>query len=255
MAIRPESQRAMAHLTRPTMVLITNARVDHVDQLGKTERETLRALAQSIPEGATVVSAEAGLRTLGFSPVDPSDEAIGADDLAGFDYPVFEDNVRLVLAACRSLGVGRETALIGMRRAAPDPGMAGPFHIGDCVVVNAFAANDTQSSAALFEQTERALALEGAPIGIVFNNRADREYRLRAFLPLIRALSGRVCRLIAIGDHAGKAARYYARRAGVPASVGEPEALLDKPGIVLCLGNIKGAGLDFIERCRAQGEV
>ncbi|MGJ4851236.1 poly-gamma-glutamate synthase PgsB [Bacillota bacterium Meth-B3] len=255
MAIRPESQRAMAQLVRPTMVLITNARVDHVDELGKTERDTLWALAQSIPEGATVVSAEAGLRALGFSPVDPSDEPVDEAYLSGFGYPMFEDNVRLVLAACALLGIDRATALAGMRRAAPDPGQAGPFRIGECVVVNAFAANDTQSSAALLEQIERARGLEGAPIGIVFNNRADREYRLRAFLPLVCALSGRVFRLIAIGENAGKVARYYGRRACVPASAGEPEELLGMPGIVLCLGNIKGAGLDFIERCRAQGEV
>jgi poly-gamma-glutamate synthase PgsB/CapB len=256
MAIRPDSQRAMALLTRPTMVLITNARVDHVGEIGHTREETLRALACSVPPGAVLVSPEADFRQYGFDPVNPAGEELEPEDLEGFRFPVFAENLRLVLAACRLLGVERGVALRGMRRALPDLGMAGPFNVGDCVVVNAFAANDAVSSAALLKQTEREPGLAGSPLYVVFNNRADREYRLRAFAPLLRELSGRVRGLVAIGDHAAKAARFFHRHAGTPFFEGSAEDMLNLPGIVLCLGNAKGAGLDFLARCQArEGEA
>ena len=50
MAQRIENQFLMADkLIRPQYVVLTNAYVDHADEIGRTEEETVHTLAQSIP--------------------------------------------------------------------------------------------------------------------------------------------------------------------------------------------------------------
>ncbi len=246
MAVRPESQRIMAQLASPTQVVLTNARVDHMDEIGRTEKETLSVLKLSIPRNCTVVCAEPGLSAYVENVIAPDEGPIGEAYKALFPYPVFDDNIRLVLAAASQLGIGRDIALRGMLKARCDLGMAGPFIIGDCVVVNAFAANDLESSAALLSQSEQALGMTRAPLRVVFNNRADREYRLHALLPLVLTQKQRIREIVVIGDHADKAARFFARKTGLKATVAAPHDLLRHPGTVLLMGNVKGAGAEFL---------
>ena len=99
------------------------------------------------------------------------------------------------------LGVDRETALRGMLKARPDVGMCGPFEVGECLVINGFAANDLNSSRALFEKTVRERGLAGQPVWVLFNNRSDREFRLSEFAPLVRELSERGAQLRVIGEN------------------------------------------------------
>ncbi len=245
MAVRPESQRAVAQMVRPTHVLITNARVDHKEEIGATEAETRRALAFSIPRGAAILSAEP---YAGAIPPDAVPLPDGYMDR--FAYPVFLENLQLVLTAAKALGVDRETALRGMLKATPDIGMDGPFAFGGCTVINAFAANDALSSAQLLRETEIKQGLSGQPVRVVFNNRKDREYRVDTMMPLIRELGERVRSVTVIGDFAPKVARRFAKKTGLPCAAQAPDGLIQEPGVVLCLGNIKGAGADFIRRLR-----
>ena len=45
------------------------------------------------------------------------------EEIARFDYVSFKDNIAIALAVALLLGVPRETALTGMVKAAPDPGV------------------------------------------------------------------------------------------------------------------------------------
>ena len=144
-------------------------------------------------------------------------------------------------------------ALRGMRAARPDVGMCGPFHVGQCTVINAFAANEPQSSQELMEATLRTEGLEDAPPVA-----AVQQPRRQGFPP---------AGLCAVGAPAGRAGRAPARdwrkhrargallcpprRHRRPTAPGSAPAWLESLGAqrcaVLCLGNIRGAGLEMIE--------
>ena len=259
MALHPENQRMMAEeFVRPTVEIITNARVDHISEIGATEEETVATLSLSILEGARVVTGDARFDEYTAGRVDPSDLEIDGGYVDSFPYPMFEDNVRQALCAAMLLGVDRETALRGMRRARPDAGMCGPFRVGGCTVINGFAANDLESSRALFEKTVALRGLEGQPVWVLFNNRGDREFRLAEFVPLMREMAGRGASLRVVGENTAKAARFFERKAGIAAQPLEGDALswLEKLGeencTVLCIGNIRGAGRALIEALQAR---
>ena len=240
-------------LVRPTLVVVTNARVDHQLEIGRTEPETVATLALSVPRGATLVCSDARFdaycsRRIAPLP-DPEADALAAT----FPYEMFPENLSLALAVAKELGIPRETAISGLKKARPDAGMRGPFLIGDCLVVNGFAANDLTSSEQLLARAREKDGYAEAPVRLLFNNRADREFRLSAFLPMVRALGAEGSELRTMGDHAVKTARYFARRAGLPATpLAEPaenwiRSLSGEHCLVFCIGNIKGAGLRLTE--------
>ena len=259
MALHPENQRMMAEeFVRPTIEVITNARVDHISEIGATEQETVDTLALSIHDGAQVVTDDARFDEYTQARVDSLNEKIDDGYVESFSYPMFEDNVRQALAVARLLKIDREVALRGMLKARPDVGMCGPFHVGNCTVINAFAANDLDSSRALYEKATREYGVSGQPVWILFNNRGDREFRLSEFLPLIRELSAQGAKLRVIGENTDKVARYFARKAGAQAQKLDqpPLAWLESLGAercaVLCIGNIKGVARETIEALEAK---
>ena len=254
MALHPENQRMMAEeFVRPTVEVITNARVDHVTEIGATEQETVDTLALSIHEDALVVTGDARFDVYTEHRVDPTGIEVDEAYVESFTFPMFADNVRQALCVAELLKIDRETALRGMLKARPDVGMCGPFEVGKCLVINGFAANDLDSSRVLFEKTVQARGLAGRPVWVLFNNRGDREFRLSEFAPLVRELAERGAQLRVIGENERKVARYFARKTGAAAQKLEevPLAWLEKlgaePCVVLCIGNIRGVGRELIE--------
>lgn len=251
MAIADENQRLMAHhLVRPTHVLLTNALVDHVEEIGDSVEITARTLAMSVPKTAHVFVASDD-----FGAVLPQAQKAGpfldGAYLEALPFPTPADNVSLVLALTDALGIPRATALSGMRLAQADAGMAGPFQIGKCTVINAFAVNDVPS----FQNVLANLRKEERVMYALFNHRVDRMYRLPIFADAL-AQSGVPFRAIGVtGDQPKFAARTFARRTRIPAlPVPEPKEWLrtiaQEDCVLLCFGNIKGQGLYLINFLR-----
>ena len=118
MALHPENQRMMGEeLVRPTIVVLTNARVDHVGEIGRTGAETAEILALCVPRGAQVVADDAAFTPFVPSPIPSLEEDVPEGYLASFPYPAFAENVRQALCVARLLGIPRDVALRGMRAA------------------------------------------------------------------------------------------------------------------------------------------
>jgi len=254
MALHPENQRMMAlEFVRPTIGVMTNARVDHVSEIGATEEETVGTLSLSIHPDEKVVTADARFSEYTDNRVEPDNDELPVGYLESFSYPMFEDNVRQALGVAKILGIDRETAMRGMLKAQPDVGMRGPFFVGDCFVINGFAANDLGSSTVLYEKSVRETGLEDAPVYVLFNNRSDREFRLGEFLPLVKMLGEKGAKVRVIGENREKSARFFHKKAGVEAAPvdGAPlewlNTLAGEKCVVMCIGNIKGSAREMIE--------
>lgn len=220
MAIRPETIRTLeTRLSHSTIGVITNVRLDHMDTMGTELASVAEVLAESVPEK--------GRCFVGSKGMDESVESVfaqkaarrgaelclvGSDEetrlLCGeFSYPVFAQNLALALAVCGACGVPRELALRGMHGVAPDPGVRPPLEFMWCGImirlVNAFAANDVQSTLEMWHSGEastdtscaRPDASHAAPClpdcsdkpdavrethrfrALVFNHREDRAWR------------------------------------------------------------------------------
>ena len=259
MALHPENQKMMAmEFVRPTIGVMTNARVDHVSEIGATEDETVGTLSLSIHPEERVVSGDKRFDAYTDNRFEPDNEELPMGYLESFSYPMFEDNVRQALGVAKILGIDRDKALQGMLKAKPDVGMRGPFRVGQCLVINGFAANDLDSSKMLYEKSVKERGYEGAPVWVLFNNRADREFRLGEFLPLVKMLGEKGAKVRVIGENREKSARFFHKKAGVDAAPvdGDPvewlKTLSGDRCAVMCIGNIKGGAREMIEHLSAR---
>lgn len=196
MALQPELHWVSEHqLVRATHAVITNTRPDHLDVMGPALDDVTRCLCGIIPPGGVLVSGERApsrraiiaeaAADRGATLVEVRDDAVASvrdDELAAFRYLEHRENVAVALALLAQLGVARQTALEAMWRMDPDPGALSEHVIAErgreIVFVNAFAANDPQSSETVWRMTrERHRDIDR--VIAVFNLRADRADRTR----------------------------------------------------------------------------
>ncbi|CUA83899.1 poly-gamma-glutamate synthase PgsB [Pseudidiomarina woesei] len=167
MALQPHYQSlSELRMVRSTVGVITNARADHLDVMGPGERDVALALAGSTPVRGNLFTAERDLldvfkdscqdrRSELHGVSEDEVAAISDDTLAQFKYAEHAENVALALKVCAHLGVEREAALQGMIALEPEAGAMQVLHVRyferELVFVNAFAANDPESTGRIWE--------------------------------------------------------------------------------------------------------
>ncbi|WP_395295897.1 poly-gamma-glutamate synthase PgsB [Kitasatospora hibisci] len=190
MAVMPALQEVnQTKLIRSTIGVLCNVREDHLAEMGPTLDDVARSLSRSMPVGGVCVTAEqerahilreeAAKRNCELIVVDP--ESVTDEELRGFSWFTFKENVAIALAVAELLGVERRTALQGMWQAPPDPGVLSVerYRTEDgkrLRFANVFAANDPESTLMNVRQLEGLGAIH-RPLSVVINCRPDRVER------------------------------------------------------------------------------
>lgn len=278
MALRPDLQRiSERQLIRSTVGVITNVRPDHLDVMGPTVDDVAVALAGSIPSQAALFTAEHSRRgplrdaahALGseFHEVLPEAHDPGITD--GFRYVEHLENVALALAVCEHLGVSRDVALEGMRGAAPDPGALTVHRVRegdkDIEFVNAFAANDRESTYAVWQAIDPR-SDPGRNVIVVASMRADRPDRAFQFGGILAEdldadhyiLTGELTHPVRSGAlKLGLDARKMSDMGGrTPSEVYDRiVTFTEKRSIVVGVGNIGGTGGQLVSLFKARSDV
>lgn len=192
MAVQPRLQSLTElKFIRATHGLITNARADHLDVMGPSERDVTLALLGTVPVEGKLFTSELDYpdefqevcwdRESELHVVEPSAvEALSDEDMSGFNYVEHRENVALVLELCESLNIPRDVALRGMWKAQRDPGAMSEQEIDffgrRILFVNGFAANDPESSEKIWRMALEAHQDFDRKI-MVLSARADRPDR------------------------------------------------------------------------------
>ncbi|MBT2364090.1 poly-gamma-glutamate synthase PgsB [Streptomyces sp. ISL-10] len=190
MAVMPALQEInQSKLIRSTIGVLCNVREDHLAEMGPTLDDVARSLCRSMPEGGICVTAEkerfgilqeeADARDCQLVYADP--ESVSDEELRGFSWFTFKENVAIALTVAELLGVERQTALQGMYDAPPDPGVLSVerYTTADgkrLRFANVFAANDPESTLMNINQLLDLGAIE-RPLNVVINCRPDRVER------------------------------------------------------------------------------
>lgn len=192
MALQPHYQSLTElRMVRSNVGVITNARADHLDVMGPGERDVGLALAGSTPVGGDLFTAERdlldvfelsssdrGSKLYGVSETEV--EAISEFTLSQFKYSEHAENIALALKVCEHLGVDRAQALEGMVGLEPEAGAMRILHLEyfrrDMIFVNAFAANDPESTGGIWHRLISRHG-EGRRLIALINCRADRPHR------------------------------------------------------------------------------
>jgi poly-gamma-glutamate synthase PgsB/CapB len=278
MAIRPDLQWLCEHrIVKATVGVITNARPDHLDVMGPTVDDVAVALAGTVPDGGVLFTSEhsrvnafekeATARGSEVREVLP--EAADRTLTQGFRYVEHLENIALALAVCEQLGVSTDVAVKGMREAMPDPGalFIHRFSEGgkEIEFVSAFAANDRESTAAIW----RALDPTSDPnrtVITIASMRADRPDRVFQFGEIIAddlpsdhyILTGGMThpvRSIAVKRGVDAAKIHDLGGAGPEDVLRKVVELTDGRAIVVGVGNIGGSGAQILRLFRERSET
>jgi gamma-polyglutamate synthase len=199
MAVRPLYQQySQDYMVRSDITVITNVREDHQEEMGETLEQIADSLALTIPRNGILITAEdrphlrerlrrrAEERGSRLIYADP--RGVGDEDMRGFDYLQFKENVAIGLAVARLLGIRRQVALQGMWKSVPDIGVVRlrwyDVQGKRILWVPMFAANDRESVVLTFE-TLQAQFPPGAPVMGILNNRHDRGRRAELFAQMV----------------------------------------------------------------------
>ncbi|MFJ5292411.1 poly-gamma-glutamate synthase PgsB [Streptomyces sp. NPDC088348] len=190
MAVMPALQEInQSKLIRSTIGVLCNVREDHLAEMGPTLDDVARSLCRSMPEGGICVTAEVDRFAILQEEADARDcelvyadpETVSDEELRGFSWFTFKENVAIALKVAELLGVERETALKGMYDAPPDPGVLSVERYltpdgKKLRFANVFAANDPESTLMNVNQLLDLGAVH-RPLHVVINCRPDRVER------------------------------------------------------------------------------
>ena len=196
MAVQPQYQWISEHqMIKSHIGVITNARPDHLDEMGPTEVDVVKSLCNSIPVGGTLVTAEDKHKDILQSVADRnqseiffSDESsVSEKDLNNFAYIEHPQNVAIALDVCHKMGVERDIALSGMHSVRPDLGALVVWKLlgkqGSLQFVNGMAANDPVSTLQIWKFVIDSYTTTSGT-AVFFNSRDDRPLRTRQMLEL-----------------------------------------------------------------------
>ncbi|HNZ09481.1 MAG TPA: poly-gamma-glutamate synthase PgsB [Bacillota bacterium] len=273
MALEEENQRIYEHmLVRSTIGVITNIRKDHLDVMGPELDDVARTLAITIPKNGHLVTVDGPFtkmlkercEAMGTELRIASGDSVSPEELAMFGYTSFAENVAVALAVCDIAGVDRQTALKGMLAARPDPGVS---PVADLLIsgrkmhiVNAFAANDVESTMKMWEDFAMPLRSSYDRSFIMVNNREDRPQRVGEMSRLAAGL--RPDRVFYVGKLQHLAMRLTPGGYEGASALHErtPDAILERvadelpenaTALVFLAGNTKGAGSLLTEHIQA----
>jgi poly-gamma-glutamate synthase PgsB/CapB len=265
------------HLLAPHVVLLTNLRADHTGAMGETPEEVAAVLALDVPPGARVfVPQQACLPQLRGIVRESGGELIEVPaGTTALPFDMFGENHDLVWAAARSLGIDDRHIEAGMRRSQGDIGAlriwryrpAGTANA--CFLVNAFGANDPESTMLVHRKVMAALGADPTRCVGLITLRADRGDRtLQWAKAMAEGLLNRFSRLYVRGLHAAAFKRRLRRSDGAervevlrhagPARVTETvlSGIQELGGVVFGFGNIGGkdGGGDLVKHWELVGE-
>jgi len=268
-----------AHLYRPHILVITNTRLDHLDQMGNSREGIAGCFASAITEKSVVFVPDEGFFRIFREKAERLNSTLHSvpgdaflSELKGQAAPSpFIRDVQLSLAVAEFLGIDSGKALAGMKTAREDFGSlrAWKFQTAhpskSCLFISAFAANDPESTASVLDYLRKRKVLEGKRLVALVNFRSDRGDRTLQWLKALQeGFLSSFDRAVLCGGHSRLVERRMKKNDGftefVMGSGRFPSEILEEVGcpgeeyIVIGMGNMEGIGKEFVVHMENTGE-
>ena len=196
MAVQPQYQWISEHqMVKSDIGVITNARPDHLDEMGPTDVDVVRSLCNSVPIDGALITAEEKHKNIlekvaeqnGSEFLHSNESSITDSELNKFSYIEHPQNIAIALDVCKKMGIKRNVALTGMHSVKPDLGALIVWKLkgenGSLQFVNGMAANDPVSTLQIWKFViDRYPTTSGS--AVFFNSRDDRPLRTNQMLEL-----------------------------------------------------------------------
>jgi poly-gamma-glutamate synthase PgsB/CapB len=281
MAIQPETIYVESQkIFNPHILVITNVRLDHMAQMGRTKDRIASCLASAIPGKGTVFIPEEDIYPV-FRRTSESKKAklvsipgdaykSYTDKKSGILSSEFDENVRVALSVNDFLGQDTGATFKAMSETLPDYGslkvwtaLSRPAR-PDWYFVSGFAANEPESTRLLMSKLKDKRLLEERTVIGVLNLRGDRGDRtLQWFEALKRGGFPEIQKLICMGHHRVALIKKLKKHVGVELyswrdyqpkeMMARLVAIAEEKAVVIGMGNMGGAGKRLVDYWEEEG--
>ena len=272
MAVQPQYQWVSEHkILQSNYGVLTNVRADHLEEMGYSINHIAKSLSNTIPFNQKFFTSEVDCQDLlehkskeNGSEFSLSEGAkLDTKYLDGFTFIEHPDNIALALDVCEDIGINKDIAIEGMRSMVPDPGALTLTNllINDSQIdfVNAFAANDPQSTLKTWNIISEYVKDNNKKIAVFLNTRSDRQLRTQQLLDMIFSKM-KVDYLIVRGDNLKNEIQLRCDKVkkinySIFHSDDSTSKIIDRMArlddyLVVGIGNIVGWGEDFIRQLK-----
>ncbi|MFC1725059.1 poly-gamma-glutamate synthase PgsB [candidate division KSB1 bacterium] len=273
MSIQPENHYVESDkILKPNIVIITNTRKDHTETMGSTEEKISSVLSLCITEKAKVFIPENENREIFAQTVKKMGGELirvssgASSNIPGLKSGVFSENLNIVCKVSEYLNVDKDVIIKGIKNVKYDIGefriwkYRPPENGKTIYLVNAFAANDPESTYRIILKTKEILQTDSDNFTGILNLRADRGDRTLQWIETLK--NGRfecLKRIYAVGAHS-RIVKRKAERIIVPDKK-SPEYLMNTVisdsndnDVVFGFGNMKGMGEVLVKYWKSIGE-
>ena len=196
MAVHPQYQWISEHkMIQSHISVITNARLDHIDEMGTNISQIAKSLSNTIPFNKTIICNDDDEKKIfeeiaqdrGSKCIVANTDSIDDGTMEKFKFIEHKENVAIALSVCNELGIDKNQAIDGMVSTQPDPGALVVwdlnFNNSKKTFISAFAANDPQSTLRVLHLIQRQYKKK--KISVFLNTRIDRIYRTKQLINLL----------------------------------------------------------------------
>lgn len=267
MAVKPEYQKICEErILKSNVGVITNVRLDHLDEMGKTLKEIAKSLGNTIPKNGVLFTGAKDFKDI-FNKIGVTKGTgiiiteSGNEKYSEIDFP---ENVEIALKVCEYLGVKKEIALERMREYKRDIGVLKEIKIKNRLgknisFINALAANDPDSSEKILNLFMKRENWKKNKRYLMINNRKDRISRLEQFLKFTEKFQENFDGVIVSGENRNifiKKLREILVNSEKIFEIEDIEFIdkLKEDSIVIAVGNICGIGKKIIDELELRGQ-
>lgn len=253
MAVNPELQYVCEHqILEADVTVITNVRLDHVQDMGDNLEDIAYAFCNTIPtNGHLVVNDSEYVKLFKEKAKELGTTVHVAKPYENEDtLDTFAENIAVALEVARVLNLDLDLFFEGMKNYHHDFGAFSRHKIDNTLFLNGLSINDPESIKYVYDEIAKKYDLNN--VTILLNNRGDRPTRV---LQHIELLSNIKCKkILLIGSNLTYVKNKLEKKLDIEIELLENIEDLKKEEIIFAIGNIGGKGMEVIEYFHNNGE-
>ena len=253
MAVNPELQYVCEHqILEADVTVITNVRLDHVQDMGDNLEDIAYAFCNTIPtNGHLVVNDSEYVKLFKEKAKELGTTVHVAKPYENEDtLDTFTENIAVALEVARVLNLDLDLFFEGMKNYHHDFGAFSRHKIDNTLFLNGLSINDPESIKYVYDEIAKKYDLNN--VTILLNNRGDRPTRV---LQHIELLSNIKCKkILLIGSNLTYVKNKLEKKLDIEIELLENIEDLKKEEIIFAIGNIGGKGMEVIEYFHNNGE-
>lgn len=253
MALRLENQRILSNkILKPTHVLVTNTYVDHITEIGDSIEKTTYTLSQSVPKTSHLfVNEDFDLKYI--SKEVQVTKSLSLENIDNFssNFTAFPENLYLVASVLNFFKIPLNVFETASFEVKLDIGMYQKLICRNgSIFYPSFSANDITSVSKILRNIDLK---KYNSICFIFNNRLDREYRVKQFSKLLIDFKG-FYKIFIIGENSKMVSKYFNKkndnRAQIISNISILHEIMDESDdstLYIGIGNIQGQGKALVQ--------